>query len=54
MLSTLGRSIILQVMARMRAIVLTVDVLYTNAALPLISDLAFITDDDGKMLKNAP
>jgi len=32
-------------------IMLTVDVWYTNAALPRISGLAFVTDDIAKMLK---
>ena len=35
----------------MRPTVSTVDVWYTNAALPRISGLAFVTDDIAKMLK---
>jgi len=33
-------------------IVLTIDALYTNAALPRIIGLAFVTDDIEKMLKH--
>jgi len=38
----------------MRPIVLTIDALYTNAALPHSSAfITFITDDDAKMFKTA-